>query len=114
MSDTQFPYYRSITSTKGRTSQVINEFVCKYGKTTGYACGYITDKNFAPGYVPNVNATFIRVHRDGVDLAQSGDSGGPWYSNQTAYGILSGENGQDGIYMPINYVSECLLYVLTN
>lgn len=114
--DPQFPYYRSITATKGRDSQVLNELVCKYGKTTGYSCGYIADKNYAPSYVPNANPTFIRVHRDGVDLSRGGDSGGPWYNNQTAYGIHSGEPGSDpndSLYMPINYVSECLLYVLT-
>lgn len=106
---------RFIYSTKAWGNQAINELVCKYGKTTKYGCGYITAKNIAPGYVPNATATFIRVHNNsGVDLANGGDSGGPWFYNNTAYGIMSGEIGADAVYMAINYISNSSLTVLTN
>jgi len=107
------PNYRTITASKNRANQAINEFVCKYGKVTAYGCGYIIDKNFQPNYVPNGLPTFMRVHRDGVDLCEGGDSGGPWYSGSTAYGIMSGQLTNDAIYMAINYISQVGVDVLT-
>ena len=37
---------------------MINEWVCKYGKTTGGNCGYISDKNFNPNTAQNNSATY--------------------------------------------------------
>ncbi|HJH27157.1 MAG TPA: hypothetical protein C5S37_10425 [Methanophagales archaeon] len=37
---------RDITATKSRSSQAIGNYVCKYGKTSHYTCGYISSKNF--------------------------------------------------------------------
>lgn len=108
--------YRYVYSTKHRNNQVINEYVCKYGKTTLAGCGYITDKSYNPGCINGYcyTSTFIRVHRDGVDLSQPGDSGGPWFSGNTAYGIMKGEIGNDAFYMAINYVTYLGINVLTN
>ncbi len=101
------PYYRVITATKSRADQMLNEFVCKYGKTTGLTCGYIISKNVLPTLPPNATATYIRVHRDGVNLSSGGDSGGPWYVGGTAYGVHSSAPGApddyDAIYMAVNY-----------
>ena len=114
---------RFVTSTKHRNQQAINEWVCKFGIITGYGCGYIIDKN----YTKQANScdnhpcshypTWIRVHRDGVDLSTHGDSGGPWFVSNTAYGTMSAsltpEDGQgneigpsDALYMAINYLSS--------
>jgi hypothetical protein len=103
---------RYVFSTKHRDNQVINEFVCKYGWASGYTCGYIIDKNFNPGGA--MNNTLIRVHRDGVNLSEGGDSGGPWFNLNTAYGLHIGEIGEDAYYMAINYIDFLGLSVLTN
>jgi len=104
-------YNRYVYSTKHRNNQALNEFVCKYGKTTGNTCGYIIDKNFDPG--ADYIATFIRVHRDGVNLSEPGDSGGPWFSGNTAYGIHTHGIGDDAAYMAVNYIDILGLTVLT-
>ncbi|MBN2002440.1 MAG: hypothetical protein JXA21_03710 [Anaerolineae bacterium] len=107
-------YNRYVYSTKHRDNQVINEFVCKYGRSTGSGCGYIIDKNYTPTTPGSWCSTFIRVHRDGVDLAEGGDSGGPWFSGNTAYGIMRSQIGNDATYMAINYISYLGISVLTN
>ena len=106
-----------ITTTKSRNNQVVGEFVCKYGTSTGYTCGYITDKNVLPNQPPDSTATYIRVHRDGINLSEGGDSGGPWYVGSTAYGVHNGApsppNDYDAIYMAVNYFSMKNLVVMT-
>lgn len=71
---------------------------CKFGQTTGADCGYITSVSYQPGYIPSANATFVVVH-GATDMASPGDSGGPVYAGQVAYGIVSGVlNDVDLIY----------------
>ena len=41
---------RGITGIVHRTSQSVDEYVCKYGRTTHYTCGYIDTKNFRPNH----------------------------------------------------------------
>lgn len=107
-----------ITSTTSRSNQALNSYYCKYGATTLYNCGYSISKTRAPGYVPDVNATFMELHRDGVDLCPGGDSGGPIYSSGSALGITSGCAGSgidNMLYIAINYVTGGLgLSVLTS
>ena len=110
---------RDITGTVGRSSQAVGGYVCKYGKRTFYTCGYISDKNYAPSYVPSVSATFIRVNNTAgySDLSGSGDSGGPWFLTSNAYGTHSGSPGadpNDALYMAINYISGLGVSVLTS
>ncbi len=98
---------RAITSTKSRASQSIGEYVCKYGKITGYTCGFIGDKNISPNYVPNAASTFIRVEDSAgySPLVESGDSGGPFFLGYTAYGVVSGKvDTGKAIYMAADYV----------
>ncbi len=109
---------RDITATKSRSSQSIGNYVCKYGKETHYTCGYISDKNYQPTYVPSAQATFIRVDNTAgyPVLRGPGDSGGPWFLTSTAYGTHSGAPGadpNDAIYMAINYVSGISVSVMT-
>lgn len=113
--DTSTPYYRFITATKPRAQQFIGESVCKYGITSGATCGTISSTTFAPGYVPGAAATFIVVTSATQDQSEPGDSGGPWYSGSTAYGIMSGHftGNFDAIYMAIDYSSALGVSVLT-
>ena len=107
---------RSVTGTVARTSQAIGSLVCKYGMTTGRTCGWIQSKNIDLG--PNHNATFIRVdsRSSSNNLSEQGDSGGPWFVEDKAYGIHYGaapDDANDSVYMAINYISTLGVSVLT-
>ena len=109
-------YYREITATLSRDNQSVGMYVAKYGKTTYRTAGHIFSKNYDPGY--GFNATFIRVNNTyGNNLSSSGDSGGPWYDGNTAYGSHMGSpasDDDDAVYMAINYVSGVGVSVLTD
>jgi hypothetical protein len=108
---------RNCTATKARADQAVGNYVCANGMTSGYRCGTISSKTYAPSYVTNASSTFIRVDdTEGDDLSEGGDSGGPWFLNYTAWGIHSGSPGadeNDALYMAINYVSSLSISVLT-
>ena len=91
--------------------------VCKYGSTTKGGCGRLGSKEFLPFlYVPNLSATFhVLKNQGGVDLSSPGDSGGPVYVGNSAWGTISGEAFSfdylctcDLIYVAINYVESGL------
>lgn len=71
-----------------------DSFHCKYGKTTFNDCGIVISTNVDPSYIPGVGAVFVKVVNapgDTSDLAEGGDSGGPWFSGTVATGITSGD-----------------------
>ena len=107
--DTTTPSYRLITASKPRSQQVIGEFVCKYGMTSGYTCGTITSTTLAPGYIPGATATYVQVDNSSQDQSEPGDSGGPWFSGNTAYGLMSGGyeggGGIGGVYNAAVYMA---------
>jgi streptogrisin C len=107
------PYYRIISDKKPRSAQNIGDFVCKYGRTTGFDCGDIIFTNYCPSYIPNVVCTWMVASNDhGRDLCSPGDSGGPVYTGDTALGIISGiRNDVQVIYMAQNFVSDLGLSV---
>lgn len=107
------PYYRNITAKKHRDLQNKGDFVCKYGKTTGYNCGEILYRDYAPTYIRRATMTFIVAGRPGGGrFSDGGDSGGPVYSNGTALGLVSGRRGNgDMIYMAQNYLGKLNLRV---
>ena len=113
------PNYRFITATKERAQQVPGEWVCKFGMTTFYTCGTINTTSYAPSYVPGVNATYVRVTGGTQEQSVGGDSGGPWFSGNTAYGLMSGGflgsggAANDAIYTPIDYLAPLGVSVLT-
>lgn len=119
VSDATSPNYRPVTATKSRAAQVIGEFVCKYGMTTGHTCGTISSTTYVPSYVPGPSATFIYVDSPTQDQSEPGDSGGPWFSGETAYGIHSGGYIGGGgtfnaaVYMAIDYLAPLGVTVLT-
>lgn len=92
---------RAILYEKFRVSQIIGGYVCKYGMTTGYGCG-----NIAEVYV---NGTNVRVDNITVD---QGDSGGPWFLSNTAYGttIYKCKVGEIpcAVYGPVDIIHEIL------
>ena len=106
--------YRAVVGTRGRADQTVGSYVCKWGTTTGRTCGYIQSRHAEPSYVPNSDDTFVRVNGYGAVLSAPGDSGGPWFLENVAYGINSGAYSDgDAIYMPINYIDRLGVSVLT-
>lgn len=103
---------RNIIAVRHRDNQAVGAFVCKYGKTTGFDCGNITSTTFAPNWVPNAAPTFITARKEGVDMASGGDSGGPIFSSNGAWGMVAGSVGSNNIdqviYVAINYVEAGL------
>lgn len=106
-----------------------NDFLCHYGRTTGFSCGEVQRTNVsiasrAPSGVQicnttknACNATFIQISDTYLNCA-AGDSGGPVFSfmpvnnsgGYAAYGILSGctvTNGVTNVYLSsLDYLSE--------
>ena len=111
----------SITATMPRSQQSIGQLVYKYGKSTGRTAGYISSITFRPNTpdIPNAQATFIRVDNTAgySPLVIKGDSGGPWFTANTAWGSTCGYCGDDpndAFYMAINYVSGIGVSVMTS
>ncbi len=102
-------YNRYIYSVKFRSSQSVGEWVCKYGKSTGYACGTIA----------TTSQDGVNVRVDNMTVIP-GDSGGPWFWNNTAYGTTIASctlsNGTPcAIYGPVDQIYNILgLTILTN
>jgi hypothetical protein len=101
---------RSITGTRSRGSQTVGSQVCKQGKTTGYTCGTISTTS----YCASGACTWVRVAGNGVNLSEGGDSGGPWFSGNTAYGSHTYGIGNDSAYMPIDYFSGISVTIATS
>lgn len=99
-------YTRYIFDSKPRALQSVGEWVCKNGKTTGYACGTITATD-QDGFNIRVNGVVM----------QGGDSGGPWFWNNTAYGtsisvMVQLDGRVDSIYGPVDNIMSLGLIIL--
>lgn len=109
---------RVLTGRRLRSSTAVGNTVCHRGKTTGYSCGSVASITHQPAYTNacggvTCSALFIRV--EGPDLrCYGGDSGGPFFNGQTAFGIhksvvASGTGtGQCtyAVYMSTDYISD--------
>ncbi len=100
---------RTVTGQKTYSSVVVGSSVCKQGKKTGYTCGKITSKK-ATGVDNNTGGkSFIKVNRnidDSGKISDKGDSGGPWFMGNTAYGWHhSGvSNGSFSKFMSVSFL----------
>lgn len=112
-----------------RSLRISNDFLCHYGRTTGFSCGEVKATNVSiDSRSPDglqicnttnraCNATFIKISDTYLNCAK-GDSGGPVFSftpvnnsgGYAAYGILSGctvTNGVTNAYLSsLDYLSE--------
>jgi len=121
-------YHRSITSERHRSFQGAGDWVCKYGLNTGQGCGWIVTTSFRPSWEGedgedyNWSNTWVLVRNPSRSLAAPGDSGGPWYLFNTAYGTTSASHNpsphrrepNQAIYMAVNYLSLQDLDLLTD
>lgn len=121
-------YPRYIYGTVSASDQSVDDYVCKYGRVTGYHCGYITHVDYTPTYSgsdpachPNSDCdwkdTWIRFAKSGSDICEPGDSGGPVVLGNDAYGTHAfciGSGNTDSLYMPVDYIDDLGLTVLTD
>jgi len=108
---------RVLTGRRYRSSTSVGNTVCHRGNGTGYSCGSVASTTHQPTYTnacgsQTCNPVYIRV--SGADLlCYGGDSGGPWFNGQTAFGIhksgaSSGPAKGDcsyAVYMSTDYLS---------
>ncbi|MEV0311126.1 S1 family peptidase [Nonomuraea fuscirosea] len=113
----------STEATRPVTGRVVRsgqngDYVCHRGKSTGYSCGRVSTISYRPTWRnacdgPTCAATWIRV--SGANLkCYPGDSGGPWFNANRAYGIYKGQSSSGtgtagcnwAVYMAINYISS--------
>jgi len=96
-------YAGGTTAVAGSSEQGIGASVCRSGRTTGWRCGVIQEKNvtinYGDGDIPGM-AT-------GSACAEGGDSGGSVLSGNQAQGVTSGRIGDCSsngrfIYQPVN------------
>ncbi len=114
--NTGMPDRRQITGAVNRESQALGSFVAKYGKTTGYTAGYIDSNSITLDYIPDCKPTFFKVNHASTDelVCDVGDSGGPWFLGNDAYGTTCAkDSGGDGYYMAIDYLSGVGVSLLT-
>jgi streptogrisin C len=114
--------HRPLTSRQTRSQQAVGGYVCHRGKTTGYSCGTIQTKTYAPGYsnaCPGTTCSAVWIRVEGPSLeCFPGDSGGSWFLVYSAYGIYKGQSssGTDAagcnwaFYMASNYFGIDLVY----
>jgi streptogrisin C len=116
---------RVLTGRRLRSSTGAGDQVCHRGTTTGYSCGYVQLTNYTPTYANacgtvSCSPVWVLVDGDADTACYSGDSGGPVFASQTAFGLLKGASfsgtgkGQCNwfIYMSTDYLSTgwTLLY----
>ncbi len=109
------PGTRAIHGSVRRSAQANGTFVCKHGRTTGRTCGTIDSRSVCPSYIPSCSSTFICVQSSGGEISDGGDSGGPWFVGDRAYGSHSGgdQAGSFAIYMAVDYMNGLGYSVLT-
>lgn len=92
---------RVLTGRRTRINTTQGDNVCHQGRTTGYSCGYVAQTNYAPTYDnacngQTCNPVWVRVKGtasgtgNGTLKCYPGDSGGPVFASQTAFGLLKG------------------------
>jgi hypothetical protein len=84
---------RQLTGARSRLSTRGGEWLCHYGESSGYSCAEVELVNFAPpgtlcGGACAPTWVTVRTHD-----CRSGDSGGPVFSGDVAYGITKGGSG---------------------
>jgi hypothetical protein len=97
---------RQITSRTGRSEMFVSQAVCRFGVNGGRGCTTIVSVNANPGSLdPNhtYNNTWIRTGSCG---SLPGDSGGPYYFGNAAFGTHKGKFfNQDCVFMAQNFMS---------
>lgn len=110
---------QEVKDRRSRADMGIGDSVCHYGAGTGERrCGVIFSKSEQANMVPGTSATWIGVEPapgcppPGCDMGKEGDSGGPWFQSNVAYGLHHGGGANNrAIFMAQNYLSSIGLIV---
>lgn len=86
---------RVLTGRRLRSSTAAGNQVCHRGETTGYSCGTVSLTNYKPTYANACGSVacasvWVLVDGDANTACYPGDSGGPVFASQTAFGLLKG------------------------
>lgn len=84
---------RVLTGRRLRSSTAAGDQVCHRGARTGYSCGYVQATNYTPTYAGACgsvacSAVFVLVDGGTGTACGDGDSGGPVFASQTAFGLV--------------------------
>lgn len=95
---------------KSVANPVDNQRLCRFGHKTGRSCSaYVADTYLCRTIDLNYLCHLVRMDRDTAD---KGDSGGPWFSGSTAYGVHTGQVGtifgSRDVFSRMTYVDEAL------
>ena len=93
---------RSLVSWRNAASTRAGDFVCHYGESSGYSCATVELTDYAPpGDLCGgpCSPTWVTVKGPGC---MPGDSGGPVFSGEVAFGIAKGVNRSSS--------GQCLFY----
>jgi len=109
----------TISSFEKKDQHAIGTLVCNNGIVSGFHCGNISDNRFKPNPQGGCGGrglicanTWVKVnYGDATDKCTYGDSGGPAYANNRAYGIISLAHFDDTkchylVYTPISYLTD--------
>jgi hypothetical protein len=77
-----------ITSRTPWASTDYLDVVCHQGAVSGHSCGWVTSVFYSPSWVGN-GSSFVQVESPTLNVLV-GDSGGPWFYGNSAYGIHTG------------------------
>lgn len=88
---------RILTGKRLQSSTAAGNQVCHRGATTGYSCGLVGLTNYQPTYAGacgtvTCSPVWVTVNGDANTACYGGDSGGPVFASQTAFGLLKGTN----------------------
>ncbi|HYW16909.1 MAG TPA: S1 family peptidase [Allosphingosinicella sp.] len=88
---------RVLTGKRLQSSTAAGNQACHRGATTGYSCGLVGLTNYQPTYANACGSVacspvWITVNGDSSTACYGGDSGGPVFASQTAFGLLKGTN----------------------
>lgn len=67
---------RPVAGTRSYANVVIGQTICKYGRTTGYGCGEVEEKEADAHWVPGQTGRYISLKRCNSDLSTEGTVGG--------------------------------------
>lgn len=86
---------RIVTGRRLQSSTAAGNQVCHRGAATGYSCGLVGLTNYKPTYAGACgtvacSSVWITVDGDSQTACYQGDSGGPVFASQTAFGLLKG------------------------
>lgn len=112
--------FRNITSYTGSQNTAVGSYVCKYGRSTGYTCGSILTTAYRPATqdIISPTATYVRMGAQNTVNGERGDSGGPVFYGNSAYGSVVGTLQVDSyrvdmFYMPSQYIEAYGLQIMT-